>query len=78
MLNKIDIKPFEELSEENREILKKFQEQEGVVFHKTSNISKECDFKFPAFIKHWLKCPKLLISFTWKVNESYSSLYAIG
>jgi nucleolar GTP-binding protein len=41
MLNKIDVKPFDELSAENKEILTKFQEQEGVTFHHTSNVSKE-------------------------------------
>ena len=41
MLNKIDVKPFDQLSDENKAILTKFQEQENVTFHHTSNVSKE-------------------------------------
>ena len=41
MLNKIDVKPFDQLSDENKALLTKFQEQENVTFHHTSNVSKE-------------------------------------
>lgn len=40
MLNKIDVRPIEELSDENQAILKEFQETEGVKFFKTSNKTK--------------------------------------
>jgi len=41
MLNKIDIKPFDQLSPENQELLTEFLNTEGVKFYKTSNVSKE-------------------------------------
>jgi len=41
MLNKIDIKPFDELTDENKTILNEFLQTEGVKFYKTSNVSKQ-------------------------------------
>ena len=41
MLNKIDVKPFDELTPENKELLTDFQKQENVKFFHTSNVSQE-------------------------------------
>ena len=41
MLNKIDVKPWDELAPENKELLEEFLKQEDVKFYKTSNVSKE-------------------------------------
>lgn len=41
MLNKIDITPFEDLTQDNQELLNDFLKTEGVKFYKTSNVSKE-------------------------------------
>ena len=43
MLNKIDVKPFDELSPENKEILTKFQQQENVTFHKEYEFTRKSD-----------------------------------
>jgi len=41
MLNKIDVKPFDQLSDENKTLLTDFQQQENVKFYHTSNVSQE-------------------------------------
>ena len=41
MLNKIDVKPFDQLSDENKTLLTEFQQQENVKFYHTSNVSQE-------------------------------------
>lgn len=41
MLNKIDVKPFDELDDESKAILTEFMNTEGVKFYHTSNKSKE-------------------------------------
>ena len=41
MLNKIDVKPWDELIPENKALLEEFLKEEDVKFYKTSNVSKE-------------------------------------
>ena len=41
MLNKIDVKPWDELIPENKALLEEFSKEEDVKFYKTSNVSKE-------------------------------------
>ena len=60
MLNKVDIKPFDQLSEENQQLLTEFLNTEGVKFYKTSNVSKEgiMDMRNEA-------CDQLLTQVSW-------------